>query len=283
MQLATSRGGDRATRVVRIDGGSAVEVGARDMGELLTHRDWQTRAAEAVGPEHEVDGLDFAPLVPRPEKIFCVGLNYRTHIAEMGRDLPEHPTLFAKYARALIGAHDDITLPAVSSRVDWEAELAVVIGRPTRHADEATARASIAGYAVLNDITARDYQRRTSEWLQGKTFEGTTPLGPVLVTADEIEEAGDGELGFDLTCEVNGRTVQKANTSDLLFGPAALVAYLSDIITLVPGDVIATGTPGGVGDAARPQVYLADGDVLVTRIDGLGECRNVCRRERLGT
>jgi acylpyruvate hydrolase len=158
--------------------------------------------------------------------------------------------------------------------MDWEAELAVVIGQTVRHATAEEARAAIAGYAVLNDVTARDWQYRSAQWLQGKTFEGTTPFGPVLVTADEVTG------GLDLVCEVDGEQVQAGTTADLVFDPVALVAYISTVLTLSPGDVIATGTPGGVGHARDPKRYLADGSRLVTRIQGLGECRNVCRAEK---
>ena len=184
MKLATIRDGDR-TVAVRIDGDEAVALPAADVGALLQRDDWATVAASADGPRRPVDGLDYAPLVPRPDKIICVGLNYRGHILEMGRQLPDHPTLFAKYRQALIGAHDDVLLPAVSEQVDWEAELAVVIGAPARHVTVEEAAGRIAGYAVLNDVSVRDYQNRTLQWLQGKTFESSTPLGPWLVTADE--------------------------------------------------------------------------------------------------
>jgi acylpyruvate hydrolase len=276
MLLATIRTPERGTQAVRVDPDGAVEVGAPDVGSALGSAEWRTRVADAAGDRHDLAGLEFAPLVPRPAKIFCVGLNYRSHIEEMGREVPTHPTLFAKFASALVGAGDEILLPAASERVDWEAELAVVVGARARHVDEAAAAEVIAGYTVVNDITARDFQRRTTQWLQGKTFESTTPLGPYLLTRDD--PVADRE-GFELWCEVNGSRVQRADTSDLVFGPAALVSYISQIVTLEPGDVIATGTPGGVGDARTPAVYLADGDHLVTCIEGIGSCRNRCRRE----
>jgi acylpyruvate hydrolase len=272
MKLATIRVGD-TTHAVRLDADAAVELGAADLVEVLRRPDWRTSAREADGPSHPLDTLDYAPLVLAPEKIFCVGLNYRSHILEMGRTLPEHPTLFAKFSRALVGAYDDITLPA-SEEMDWEAELAVVIGAPVRNASPAEAKAAIGGYTVLNDVTARDWQYRTLQWLQGKTFEATTPIGPWLVTDDEAS-AEDAEL----SCELDGETVQRADIGDLVFDPVDLVSYISQIVTLVPGDVIATGTPGGVGHARKPPRYLADGSVLTTRIAGIGECRNLCRQE----
>lgn len=274
MKLATIRV-DGTTRAVCIDDDKAVDLGESDLVAFLRHSDWAARAADADGRTYE-GALDYAPLVLAPEKVVCVGLNYRTHILEMGRELPTHPTLFSKFTRALVGAYDDVTLPAGSTQMDWEVELGVVIGAEVRHADEDTAHAAIAGYTVLNDVTARDWQYRTTQWDQGKTFEATTPIGPWLVTTDDPAVA---ETGLSLTCEVDGDTVQKADTGDLVFDPATLVAYLSEIVTLVPGDVIATGTPGGVGHARTPARYLQDGATLVTRIEGIGECRNTCRRE----
>lgn len=272
MRLATIRTGG-GTRAVRVDADRAVETGYSDVGALLAHPDWRSLAETADGPAHDLAGLDHAPVVPRPGKIICVGLNYGPHIREMGRELPPYPTLFAKFPEALVGARDDVVLPAASGEMDWEAELAVVVGTTVRHADEAAAAAAIAGYAVLNDVTARDWQYRTLQWLQGKTFEATTPFGPELVTADEAGE------GLDLSCVVDGEQVQAANTGDLVFTPAALVAYVSTILTLNPGDVLATGTPGGVGHAREPKRYLQPGSVLATSIAGLGECRNTCVAE----
>jgi acylpyruvate hydrolase len=281
VRLATIRVGGGRTLAVRLDGdgdsgGEAVELGDDDVGAVLRRPDWRAWAAAADGPRRPVAGLDFAPLVPRPDKVVCVGLNYRSHIAETGRQPPEHPTLFAKYRSALIGAHDDIVLPAVSEMVDWEAELAVVVGAPARHVSPAEAADRIAGYSVLNDVSARDFQYRTLQWLQGKTFEASTPVGPWLVTADE--SPGPARA---VTCEVGGELMQEGDTSDLVFDPATLVSYISAVLTLEPGDIIATGTPGGVGAARNPPRFLADGEVVVTRIAGVGECRNRCRREVL--
>ncbi len=273
MRLATIRT-HAGHRAVRIDGERAVETGDADVRALLERPDWAAHAAAAAGPVHDVAGLDYAPLVPSPEKIVCVGLNYRDHVREMGNELPEHPTLFAKFAPALIGAHDDIVLPRVSEAVDWEAELTVVIGAPVRRADAAAARAAIAGYTVLNDVSVRDYQYRTKQFLQGKTFEATTPIGPWLVTADEVPDGG-----LPVTTVLDGETVQDSTTDELVFSPVDLVVYLSEILTLRPGDVIATGTPGGVGHARTPPRYLTDGAELVTSIGGVGELRNRCRRE----
>jgi acylpyruvate hydrolase len=274
VRLATIRTQD-GTRAVRVDGGIATALNAPDVGTLLADHDWRDRAARAEGSTLDAATLDFAPLVTRPDKIVCVGLNYRSHILEMGHELPEVPTLFAKYPSALIGARDDIRLPRVSSQVDWEAELAVVIGAPARYVSVEDARHAIAGYSVCNDVSMRDWQTRTLQWLQGKTFEGCTPLGPELVTLDELADPD----ALELVCEVDGERMQHAVTSDLVFGPAALVSYCSNIFTLLPGNVISTGTPGGVGAARTPPRFLADGSVVVTRIGGVGECHNSCRAE----
>jgi len=253
------------TSAVRIDGDRAIEIGASDVGTLLAAGDWRALAGSADGPRHRITDLSYAPVVPRPGKIICVGLNYRSHIIEMGRDLPEYPTLFAKYPEALIGAFDPLTLPAESDQVDWEAEMAVVVGRRVRHADAARASEAIAGYSIINDVTMRDWQYRTTEWLQGKTFEATTPFGPHLVTPDEI--APDAKI----SCLVDAEVVQDSTIADLLFGPVDLVRYISTILTLDPGDVIATGTMGGVGHARTPPRYLQNGQTLVARIEGIGE------------
>lgn len=271
MKLTTLRT-PAGTRAARVEGSSLVELDAPDVGTLLADPGWATRA-RADGPRHTT--AELAPVVPRPGKIFCVGLNYRTHILEMGRELPEFPTLFAKFPEALIGAGDPVALPPESAAVDWEAELAVVIGAPVRRATAEEATQAIAGFAVLNDVTMRDWQYRSVQWLQGKTFEATTPLGPWLVTPDELP--GGVRPTLDLRCLVDGDVVQAANTGDLVFDPVALVEYISRIVTLQPGDVIATGTPGGVGHAHKPPRYLGEGSVLETEIEGLGSQRNVVR------
>ena len=278
MKLATVRGLDGSTRAVRVEDDRLVDRGAADLGELLAVPGWAERAADADAPAHEVRGATFAPVVPRPGKFVCVGLNYRTHILEMGRDLPEYPTLFGKYAETLVGATDDIVLPPETSALDWECELAVVIGETVRRADDAAAERAIAGFAVLNDVTCRDWQFRTREWLQGKTWEATTPLGPHLVTPDELP--GGVRPKLDISTEVDGEVVQSDNTGDLLFDPVDLVGYVSEIVTLRPGDVIASGTPGGVGHARKPPRYLHAGQQLVTAVSGLGRCVNAIVAQR---
>ncbi len=279
MRLATIRIGG-TTRAVRVDRDVLVDLGASDIGELLGRDGWaeRARAAAAVGPvTYRAAGADYAPVVPHPSKVVCVGLNYRTHIQEMGRDLPEYPTLFAKFADTLIGANDDIVKPAETGKWDWEAELAVVIGSPVRRATGEQAEAAIAGFTVLNDITARDWQFRTKEWLQGKIWDSSTPVGPYLVTPDELP--GGTSPALDLKLVVDGETMQSSSTSDLIFGPVALVEYISTIVRLNPGDIIATGTPGGVGQARTPQRFLIGGETVTAEIDGLGATVNKVVKE----
>ena len=274
MRLATVRT-DSGTRAVRVEGDEHVDLGVPDVGALLAAPDWPDRAG-ADGPRSPAAGSELAPVVPRPGKIVCVGLNYRQHILEMGRGLPEHPTLFAKWSEALIGPEDEIELAPESDAVDWEAELGVVIGRRVRRASEGEAAEAIAGFTVVNDVTMRDWQYRTMQWLQGKTFEATTPVGPVLVTPDELP--GGVRPTLAITCDVDGERVQESHTGDLVFDPVALIQYVSSIVTLSPGDLIATGTPGGVGHARTPPRYLSDGARLVTEIQGIGRLDNLARR-----
>jgi acylpyruvate hydrolase len=274
MRLATISTAS-GTRAVRVDADSVVETGHADVGALLADGNWTSVAAEATGPVTPIGDATFSTLIPRPGKVICIGLNYRNHILEMGRGLPEFPTLFAKYPEALIAPDDVIHLGGESEAWDWEAELAIVIGRSVRRATAAEAEAAIAGFSVINDITARDFQNRTLQWLQGKTWEHTAPFGPTLATPDELP--GGVRPSMRMTCSVNGEIVQDTDTGDLVFDPVALVQYISTILTLNPGDVIASGTPGGVGHARKPPRYLNDGDIVVTEIEGLGRLENRCQ------
>jgi acylpyruvate hydrolase len=275
VKLATIRV-DGTTRAVLADGDEIIDLGVADVGQFLAHADWRERAAASAAGSgavtYPVSEVDFAPLVPNPSKIVCVGLNYRNHILEMGRDLPEYPTLFAKFADTLIGANDDIVRPPETGSWDWEAELAIVIGRPVRRATASAAAAAIAGFTVLNDVTARDWQFRTKEWLQGKVWDASTPLGPFLVTPDELPGGTSPELRITLT--VDGETMQRDTTADLLFAPVQLVEYVSTITRLNPGDIIATGTPGGVGQARKPPRFLVGGETVTAAIEGIGQTVN---------
>jgi acylpyruvate hydrolase len=268
MRLATLRI-DGTTAAVRVDDDTSATVitGYRDLSSLLTDPDWKAAAHNASGSSVTLADADYAPVVPAPGKIICVGLNYAKHITEMGRDLPQYPTLFAKFKEALTGPHDDVIVPEyAASALDWEAELAVIIGRSAYQVPEAHAEAYIAGYSVINDYTMRDYQYRTLQWDQGKTFEKTSGFGPVLDT--------DYQLGSRIETRVDGELMQSATTDDLVFPPKALVDYISHIVTLQPGDVIITGTAGGVGHARKPPRYILTGQTVEVSIEGLGSVRN---------
>ncbi|MDQ4213589.1 fumarylacetoacetate hydrolase family protein [Microbacterium capsulatum] len=268
---------------VRIDGGTRAAVGDEsgwvlldepDAQELVVSEGWRERAEAALRhpAREDVDPAAFGVPVPRPAKVFCCGLNYRDHIVETGRAVPEYPTLFAKFADTLTGPVDEIVVRD-TAKLDWEAELAVVVGSEVHRADKDEAAAAILGYAVSNDVSMRDWQQRTLQWLQGKAFDATTPIGPHLVTADAI----DPKAGLRITCAVNGETLQDGNTRELVFDAADLVSYVSQITRLQPGDIILTGTPGGVALGMEDPRWLRDGDVVTTAIEGLGELRNTIR------
>ena len=271
MRLATART-STGTRAGRLEGDHLVLLPFTDVNDLLTQPGW-VDLATAAGELIALDEGLLAPVVPRPPKIICLGLNYMRHIREMGREPPSFPTIFAKYTNALIGPRDEICMPAVSERIDWEVELGVVIGSPARNVSAETALAHVAGYTVVNDISARDWQNRTTQFLQGKTFEHTTPVGPFLVTADELPA---GAAGLEVRCEVDGVVMQRDTTDEMIFGVAATIAYLSQILTLEPGDLIAMGTPDGVGAGRTPPVFLQPGQTVRTSIESIGELVNVC-------
>lgn len=270
MRLATLRteGGTRA--VVR-RGDELVELGYADVGALLREPDWRDARPAPAAAVHPLEGADLAPLVPRPAKIICVGHNYANHIREMGRELPTHPTLFPKFADTLVGADDDVVRPPETDALDWEVELTVVMGGSVRRATPGGAAEAIAGFTVMNDISVRDWQFRTVEWTQGKIWDSTTPVGPFLVTPEELPGGTSPELAVRTT--VDGEVMQSDHTSTLLFDPVDLVRYVSTIIRLQPGDLIATGTPAGVGHARDPQVYLRPGQTVVAEVEQLGACR----------
>ena len=276
MRLGTLRTA-AGTRAVKVDGDRLVDLGAEELGSILARSEWRAQAESADGPSYPLEGADLAPLVPQPSKVVCVGLNYKNHIQEMGRDLPRYPTLFSKFADTLVGATDDIIRPDETEAFDWEVELAVVVGKQVRRSTTIEAEEAIAGFTVLNDITCRDWQFRTREWLQGKNWEATTPVGPWLVTPDELP--GGVRPTLDVRLTVDGEVMQYDSTGDLLFDPVALVEYVSTMVRLNPGDIIATGTPGGVGHARRPPRYLVGGETIVASIDGIGKLRNVVSRE----
>jgi len=221
----------------------------------------------AIFPLHEVNLM--AP-IPRPGKILCVGLNYRDHILESGLTAPEYPTIFAKYSNCIIGPSDPIILPRITRQVDWEGELGVVIGKKTRFVPKQEALDYVAGYVVFNDVSARDYQFFTSQWTIGKNFDTFGPMGPALVTADEIPDPS----GLEISTWVNGQLMQHSNTRHLVFNVPTLISYLSEVMTLEPGDVMITGTPAGVGFTRSPQLFLQPSDVVRVEIENIGYLEN---------
>ena len=208
--------------------------------------------------------------IQRPQKMICVGQNYREHILEMGRELPEYPVLFAKFANAIIGPEDNIPFHPISEQLDYEAEFAFVIGKRAKNVSEEDALDYVAGYTIGNDVTYRDIQRRTPQWLQGKSVDGSAPLGPWLVTSDEIADPSR----LDISLSVNGERRQKSNTANLVFTIPKLVAFISELMTLEPGDIIMTGTPAGVGFAMEPQGFLKGGDVVRIEVEKIGVLEN---------
>ena len=208
--------------------------------------------------------------VPMPSKVVCLGLNYRDHADESGQPYPELPILFSKASSAIIGPRDDVVIPKESSQIDWEVELAVVVGKEGRRIPESEAFEHLAGYTVFNDVSARDIQMSGKQWHRGKSFDTFGPMGPWIVTLDEI----DDPLSLEVRCLINGVERQHSNTSYHVFNVPRIVAFISAGMTLFPGDVIATGTPGGVGFAMKPPVFLQPGDEMVTEIEAVGQLRN---------
>ena len=268
-----------------VDGDRAAvetEDGVIDAGELLGADRLTVRellaagrlpelaeAAARGGSAAAIADPDLLPPVPDPEKIVCIGLNYGAHAAEAGIDPPEVPTFFAKFRNALAAPGARVQLPAASSKVDYEAEVAFVVGRRCKEVDPAEALDAVAGYMLLNDLSARDLQFATPQWMPGKVFDGSAPCGPALVTPDE---AGPGDA-ISFALELNGERMQEASTADLIFSVPELLAHLSRLMTLEPGDIVSTGTPAGVGSTRDPRVWLKAGDEIVITSPTLGTLR----------
>ncbi|WP_017934552.1 fumarylacetoacetate hydrolase family protein [Nocardioides sp. Iso805N] len=261
---------DGVPHAARLEGDRLVLLPQSDVRELLEQDDWRSLAA-ADGDVVPVDAAELRPVVPDPPKIICMGRNYAEHVAEGGHELPEAPVLFAKHSASLCAPYADIPMPTVSEQLDWEVELAFVIGKAGRAVPREDALDHVAGYTVSNDFSVRDWQNRTKQWHAGKAWDGLTPLGPVLVTDDELPP---GATGLDVTCEVDGVVMQKGNTAQFIFDVPTMITDISTFTRLEPGDVILTGTPSGVGNARDPKVFLRPGQTVVTRVDGVGELRN---------
>ncbi|HET6555313.1 MAG TPA: fumarylacetoacetate hydrolase family protein [Dyella sp.] len=255
-------------------------VFAADIGVIAAmHAEQRARAIDDLqsGPAIDDSAVTFLPPCAQPGKIICLGLNYRDHAHEFDFKPPDYPTLFARFASSLIGHGQPLVRPRVSGDLDYEGELAVILGRGGRHIAEQEALDHVFGYTVFNDASVRDYQMRTPQWTIGKNFDGTGAFGPVLVTADELPP---GAAGLMLETRLNGKVMQRASTSDMIFSVAQTIAILSEAITLAAGDVIVMGTPSGVGYARKPPVYMKAGDVCEVEIERIGTLRNVVVDER---
>ena len=225
------------------------------------------------------DSVRLLPPIPRPPKILCVGLNYRSHAQETGLPIPEYPIVFARYPASLVGAGEALVRPAASTQFDYEVELVAVIGSGGRHIPRPQALTHVAGYTVCNEGSVRDYQFKASQWTLGKNFDASGSIGPEIVTADELPP---GAAGLRLQCRLNGATLQDGNTDDLIFDVATLVAEISAVMTLEAGDLIITGTPPGVGFVRKPPVWMKPGDTCEVEIEGIGVLRNPVVSETAG-
>lgn len=268
-------------RVAAVRQGKYIDLNAADRGLPVTMNgllalgpNGLQRAAAAAekGPEIDPASVRLLAPVPAPQKVICIGLNYADHAAESGQAIPAEPVVFCKFPTAVAAHGDDIRLPRLSEKVDYEAELVVVIGQGGRYIPREAAYQHVAGYACGHDVSARDWQLQKpgGQWLLGKTFDGFAPFGPELVTADEVGDPGNLRIALRL----NGQVMQDSNTRQLIFAVDQLIAYISSVCTLHPGDVIFTGTPPGVGGARKPPVYLRPNDVAEVEIEKLGVLRN---------
>jgi 2-keto-4-pentenoate hydratase/2-oxohepta-3-ene-1,7-dioic acid hydratase in catechol pathway len=230
----------------------------------------KAEAFAAGATKEKLSSVKLLAPIPRPRKLICIGLNYRDHAAETGSAIPDVPTVFNKFPTAVISPGAHIVLPKVSKSPDYEAEFAFIIGRGGRHIPAEDWQKHVFGYTIVNDVSARDYQRATTQWLMGKTFDTFAPMGPWIVTADEIPDPHN----LDISLEINGETLQNSNTRELIFKIPDLIAFLSSVFTLEPGDIVSTGTPAGVGVARKPQRFLKPGEEVIVKIAGIGELRN---------
>jgi acylpyruvate hydrolase len=278
---------DRGTRLGLIDGDALVDVNAADsqlpssLSDALEHLVDMRAAGQAVldtsAARVPLRNVILAPAIPQPRKIICLGLNYFDHAKEGGREKPEYPWLFFRGSSSLIGHQQAAVLPLVSTQLDYEAELAVVIGTTVpRHVSPVLALDHVFGYSCFNDMSVRDYQRKTPQWTIGKNFDGTGAFGPYVVTADELPLGGKG---LRIQGRLNGVIMQNASTDDMIFGVAQTISLLSECMTLEPADVIVMGTPAGVGAGRKPPVWLNEGDVFQVNIERVGLLTNTVRRE----
>src|SRR5919108_2701069 len=274
MRIVTYRSG-RGARAGLLRNGAVVDIWDALHGAGSTVRELLVsgRLGEVAKIPHArvvpLDVVELLPPVPDPQKIICIGLNYKAHAAEAGLEPPKVPTFFAKYINALAAPGAAVASPAASDKLDFEAEIAVVIGKQSEAVAEEDALDCVAGYMLFNDLSARDLQFATPQWMPGKVFDGSAPCGPALVTPDEA--LADGSISFSLA--LNGEQMQSASTDDLIFGIPQLVAHLSGLMTLEPGDIVSTGTPSGVGSTRQPRVWLKPGDEIEVSSPTLGLLR----------
>lgn len=281
MRLASYRRGDAPSFGI-VDGEGIIDIPRRlgrwpDLRSLLADPAGLAAIRElgTEAPDFPLADMEFLPVIPNPDKIIGIGLNYHDHAAELGVKLPDHPMVFVRWPSSVTGHLQPLVRPRASERFDFEGELAVIIGRTARHVAREEALACVAGYACFNDGSIRDWQRHTSQFTPGKNFPDTAALGPWLVTADEVPD----EAALSVRTTINGAVVQDGTTADMIFGIADIIAYLSAFTELVPGDVIATGTPKGVGDGRKPPLYLQGGDTIDVEIEAIGVLRNSVRDE----
>lgn len=266
-----------------VAGGNVIDLAVADLERLSSlttlfskgnehvERTAYAAASATAGARYPLGDVDFRPLIEDAGKYICLGLNYADHAAEGGHTKPDYPAFFLRSATSLVGHDHPIVRPRVSVKLDYEAELAVIIGRRARHVCEAAALEYVAGYACFNDASIRDYQVRSTQWTIGKNFDGTGGFGPMLVTPDELPR---GAAGLSIQSRLNGEVLQDANTADMIFGVARTIELLTECCTLEPGDVIAMGTPAGVGFAREPRRWMKPGDVIEVEIEGIGVLRN---------
>jgi acylpyruvate hydrolase len=284
MKLGMYRSADGPRVIAVASDGTWLDVGGalasdaawtRDLRELIAAGPevWERVrgvAARGEGPKVEADERRLGPPIPQPSKILCIGLNYREHARETGAALPKAPEIFMRGPHTLVGPRDPVPMPSRSERFDVEAELAVVMGRRSRHVAPSEALAHVFGYTVFNDLSVRDYQRRGSQWTPGKNWDGSGPCGPFVVTADEIPDPG----ALAISSAIDDFVMQSSNTRDLIFDIPTLIADITTFATLEPGDVIATGTPPGVGDARKPPRYIRTGETVRCEVEGIGALLN---------
>lgn len=266
----------RGKPVAVIEQGSRWYQLDKPLADYLATSKVQVISAEHMGAQPlDLSEDHFIRPLTNVSRVLCVGLNFTDHAKEVGAEPPSHPTIFTKFGNALIGPGEQIQMPTESNKIDWEVELCAVVGKEGRRIPVEEAEEYLLGYTVLNDVSVRDWQGRTSEWFQGKNWDSMTPFGPVIVSPDELDIAG----GLAMTCTVDGETRQQGSTANLIFKPAEVISYISTFMTLQPGDLIALGTPAGVGLSLRPRKWLAPGQTVVTEIEGIGRLTNVCSSE----